>query len=172
MTRVVRLRGHLAARDRGLYLRLSLPADSARALRNLCIVITHAGGATATLAAVVLPLALGLWRPSASWSAAASLVISHVVVQVIKRFVGRPRPDKPVGIDHPDQFSFPSGHATSSLAVALAYAVAFPSLTLPLVGFGILVGWSRVALGVHYPGDVVAGQLIAALTVLSVTRLH
>lgn len=169
MSRVVRLIGQLSERDRGLYLRWSLTTDSARAMLDLWIVITHAGGATVSLAAVTLPLVLGPWDRSASWSAAASLAISHLVVQVIKRFVGRPRPDKPVGIDHPDRFSFPSGHATSSLAVTLAYAVAFPSLAIPLIGFGLLVGWSRVALGVHYPGDVIAGQLIAAITVLGVT---
>ena len=140
-------------------------------MRDAWLAITHAGGAIASIASVVVPIWLGLWDRSASWSAAASLAISHVVVQVIKRLVGRPRPDKPVGIDHPDRFSFPSGHATSSLAVTLAYSVAFPHLAAPLVGFGMLVGWSRVALGVHYPGDVVAGQLIASLTVLGVTLL-
>ncbi len=172
MTFVPRLIGHLSARDRGLYARWVLRADSARATRDAWIVITHAGGATVTILAAALPLVLAPGDQALRWTAAASLAISHVAVQAIKRFVGRPRPDRPVGIDHPDRFSFPSGHATSSLAVALAYAVAFPPLAVPLVGFGMLVGWSRVALGVHYPGDVVAGQLIAALTVLAVTTLH
>lgn len=171
MTFVLRLLGQLSDRDRGLYARWSLSPESHRVLRDAWLAITHAGGALVSMASVVLPLWLGFWDRSASWSAAASLAISHVVVQVIKRLVGRPRPDKPVGIDHPDRFSFPSGHATSSLAVTLAYSVAFPHLAAPLVGFGMLVGWSRVALGVHYPGDVVAGQLIASLTVLGVTLL-
>ena len=71
----------------------------------------------------------------------------------------------------PDRFSFLSGHAIASLAVALSYGVGFPPLAAPLVGLGLLVGWSRVVLGVHYPGDVLAGQLIAAVTVLSVTLI-
>ena len=65
------------------------------------------------------------------------------------------------------RFSFPSGHSASSFAIALSYAIAFPSLAVPLVGLGLLVGMSRVALGVHYPGDVLAGQTIAALMVLA-----
>lgn len=169
MTRVLRLIDHLSERDRGLYARWSLTEDSTRVIRDMWILITHAGGAAVSIAAVTLPLWLRPWERSVTWVAAASLVISHLVVQVIKRFVGRPRPDKPVGIAHPDRFSFPSGHATSSLAVTLAYGVAFPHVAVPLVGFGLLVGWSRVALGVHYPGDVLAGQLIASATVLGVS---
>lgn len=171
MTRVLRLIGHLSERDRGLYRRWSLSEDSTRVVREMWILITHAGGSTASIAAVALPLWLQPWDRSVTWGAAASLVVSHLIVQVIKRTVGRPRPDKPVGIGHPDRFSFPSGHATSSLAVTLAYAVAFPHLTVPLVGFGLLVGWSRVVLGVHYPGDVLAGQVIASATVLGVSLL-
>ncbi|MEZ4412189.1 MAG: phosphatase PAP2 family protein [Gemmatimonadales bacterium] len=171
MTRVLRVIGQLSERDRGLYLRWSLSKDSARALRETWILITHAGGTTVSIAAVALPLWLRPWDRSVTWVAAASLAISHLAVQVIKRFVGRPRPSKPIGIDHPDRFSFPSGHATSSLAVTLAYAVAFPHFAVPLVGFGLLVGWSRVALGVHYPGDVLAGQVIASATVLGVSLI-
>lgn len=171
MTIVPRIIGHLAAHDRGLYARWALRDDAALPLRRGWVVLTHAGGATATIGAVLLPLWFTPWPRAVSWRAAASLAISHIVVQIIKRFVGRPRPDRPISIACPDQFSFPSGHATSSLAVALAYGIAFPPVAAPLVAFGLMVGWSRVALGVHYPGDVVAGQLIAALTVLAVTLL-
>jgi undecaprenyl-diphosphatase len=171
VTFVPRLIGHLSAHDRGLYDRWALGEDTARLTRRAWIAITHAGGATATILAALLPFCLPHGDRSAGRMAAASLAISHLIVQVIKRRVSRPRPDRSLGVPHPDRFSFPSGHATSSLAVALAYAAAFPQFAVPLVGFGLLVGWSRVALGVHYPGDVLAGQLIASLTVLGVTLL-
>lgn len=166
MTVVVRLIGALSEHDRGLYSRWALREGSARTLRLSWTLLTHAGGAGATIAAVLAPLAFHWWDRSATWLAATSLGLSHLAVQIIKRSVGRPRPDARAGIEAPDRFSFPSGHATAGLAVTLAYAVAFPPLAVPLVSFGLLVGWSRVVLGVHYPGDVVAGQLIAALTVL------
>jgi undecaprenyl-diphosphatase len=73
--------------------------------------------------------------------------------------------------DHPDRFSFPSGHACASMAVALAYGLAFPALAVPLVALATIVGFSRVCLGVHYPGDVLIGQLIAAGTALGVWLL-
>lgn len=171
MTFVPRLIGQLSEQDRDLYARWSLRQDSALAVRRGWLVVTHAGGATASIGAVVVPLLLTPWPRSISWRVGLCLSASHLVVQVIKRFVGRPRPEGLADIAFPDRFSFPSGHATSSLAVALAYGIAFPTLALPLISFGLVVGWSRVALGVHYPGDVLAGQLIAVLTILAATLL-
>ena len=47
------------------------------------------------------------------------------------------------------------------MAVAVGLAAAMPSLTIPLLVVALLVGFSRVMLGVHYPGDVVVEQAIA-----------
>jgi undecaprenyl-diphosphatase len=50
------------------------------------------------------------------------------------------------------------------MSVAFAYAVAYPAFAAPIVIVAMLVGLSRVALGVHYPGDVLAGQFLALAT--------
>ncbi|HET6837356.1 MAG TPA: phosphatase PAP2 family protein [Gemmatimonadales bacterium] len=96
------------------------------------------------------------------------MVLSHLIVQLIKRTVSRARPstvDRLVSlVAEPDRFSFPSGHATASMSVALVYGAAFPAWSLPLLLLAVVVGFSRVRLRVHYPSDVLVGQLIAAVT--------
>jgi len=102
---------------------------------------------------------------------AFSLAFSFLLSQVLKRFFSRTRPDLPVGINSliqaPDRFSFPSGHATGSLSIALPLALVFPlPLGLLVLGLGMAVGLTRCYLGVHYPGDVLAGWGLAVLAVL------
>ncbi len=102
--------------------------------------------------------------------AAFSLAFSHLLVQVLKRSFSRSRPSLPVGmaslIQPPDRFSFPSGHAAAGLSVALPLALAFPlPVALLILGLGVVVGLSRCYLGVHYPGDVLAGWALAAFSV-------
>jgi undecaprenyl-diphosphatase len=165
MTVAVRLARLLDTHDRGLLARMALDEGVGPRRRRGWIVVTHAGGAVVTISSVVVPLTTDLWSQAISARAAVSLTASHLLVQLLKRRVNRARPDTTAHIPCPDCFSFPSGHATAALAVALSYALAAPMLAVPLVGFALIVGWSRVKLGVHYPGDVIMGQLIAVATV-------
>ncbi len=100
------------------------------------------------------------------------LLASHVLVQLMKRRVCRRRPRLPVGlaflIEPEDRFSFPSGHATGALSVALPIAVALDGVLGPLVlVLGLAVGVSRCYLGVHYPGDVLVGWSLASIAYLA-----
>jgi undecaprenyl-diphosphatase len=131
-------------------------------------IVTHLGGAPVTIATSVTCLSLaGVWREAGA-RALLVLVLSHLIVQAVKRTVGRPRPSRGTNavtlIGEPDHFSFPSGHAAAAMSVALGLTTAVPQATPALAIGAVLVGFSRVALAVHYPGDVVAGQMIALAT--------
>lgn len=147
---------------------------SARRLwRVTWTVVTHLGGFTCSVAAALLPFLLADGElQTAARHALGALVVSHLLVQVMKRTISRPRPSlrdaATALVVEPDRFSFPSGHACAAMAVCFAYAQAFPAFGAPLIAIAALVGASRVFLGVHYPGDVAIGQLIAVLTALLV----
>jgi undecaprenyl-diphosphatase len=131
--------------------------------------VTHLGDAAVTVGITLALMLSAVPRAAATGRRAAfALVASHLVVQLVKRTVTRARPRMPTGVlalvNPPDRFSFPSGHAASSLSVALPLALAAGGIVgAAMVAVATVVGLSRCYLGVHYPGDVLAGWLLALL---------
>jgi undecaprenyl-diphosphatase len=165
----------LGAHDRALRMRCAISPAAPRASLFAWTIITHLGGTGPSLLAASLPLVACCALYQASRLALMTLVLSHLLVQAAKRTVIRDRPAKAEGcvnqVREPDCFSFPSGHAAASMSVALAYGTTFPAWAAPLLLLAAAVGFSRVRLGVHYPSDVLVGQLIAAVTGASLVLL-
>jgi len=74
-------------------------------------------------------------------------------------------------VDTPATYSFPSGHATVSFACATVLALAVPRLSLPLFTLAVLISFSRVYVGVHYPFDVLAGAVLGIAIAIALRTL-
>lgn len=115
-----------------------------------------AGGALAA-AALDRPRR-GRWLIAAAVGPLAVGVNFAVKLAVRRR---RPRLDGlPPLAGAPTELSFPSAHATSSVAAAIAMARIAPGARAPLYGLAALICLTRPYLGMHYPSDVLAGAAL------------
>jgi undecaprenyl-diphosphatase len=130
--------------------------------------------ATVTLWFVSRPPGVSRWR-LASVSALVASALALVANQAISHVWDRPRPfTTHVGATHllsapsPDP-SFPSDHAAAAFAIAFCVLAFSRWAGVGFLAAATLIGLSRIALGLHYPSDVIAGLLVgwgAALVVV------
>ena len=104
-------------------------------------------------------------RRVAVYTAVLTALLSLLAVQVIQHFYVHQRPfvtrsDVTLLISHGKDASFPSEHAAVAFALAGGIAAYRLRFGVVLIVLATLVGFSRIYVGVHYPGDVVAGALL------------
>lgn len=98
----------------------------------------------------------------------AAVALPGIFVMLVKFVVGRARPyTGEIGFfpftPGSAHASWPSGHTTTAFGFAVAIGLAFPALRWPLLAIAALVGYSRMALEMHYLGDVIMGATIGTL---------
>ncbi|MDE3111538.1 MAG: phosphatase PAP2 family protein, partial [Chloroflexota bacterium] len=96
---------------------------------------------------------------------ALGLVPAWIVADALKLVFRRPRPfDALPGvvtlIARPSDLSFPSGDTAAAFGAAVALGFALPRLRWPAIVIAAGIALARVAVGVHYPGDVLGGALL------------
>jgi undecaprenyl-diphosphatase len=86
---------------------------------------------------------------------------------ILKNVIRRDRPCQRLGfksvVTPLDKFGFPSGHAAAAFVFATVMAHVYPSVALFTYVVAMLIGLSRVVLGVHYPADIVAGAVVGVV---------
>ena len=116
-------------------------------------------------AAVPLLIGLARGRPRVAVAAGAMMLGANATTQLFKPLLAEPRP---TALLHTQlsAASWPSGHATAAMSLALAFVLVSPSRLRPYVaalgaGFAAAVSYSFLSLGWHYPSDVLGGFLVA-----------
>jgi membrane-associated phospholipid phosphatase len=105
--------------------------------------------------------------PSGGLAALAAGTLATLAVTGLKDYFERARPPvadpslDTVGV-LPESTSFPSGHAATAFAAAVAVGLLYPRLRKPLLALAAAVALSRVYLGVHYVTDVAVGSALGA----------
>ena len=160
------LRQKMRTIDASLTAPLVLPEEP-RTARILALGLAHSGD----IPIWILLLACAWYFGDDPWKTRAiitfaGLVLVEIVVIGLKMVIRRQRPPGTEGMIYrkTDPFSFPSGHAAravllSLLALRLGPSAAFVAITL----WGPLMVLARIAIGIHYFLDVVAGALLGAL---------
>lgn len=134
---------------------------------------------TVVLVARRVPRSAVLIAPLSAAGAAA-------LITAVKLLIARPRPTIGDVVAVANGFSFPSGHSAQGVATygALAWVVAYLATRrrtqiaawLAAIAVALLIGLSRMYLGVHWLSDVIGGYVLAtcwlAVTVIAVTTTH
>ncbi|MFI6939399.1 phosphatase PAP2 family protein [Streptomyces sp. NPDC050418] len=101
----------------------------------------------------------GAWLRGTALTAGA-----HLASMGVKRLVRRPRPQAEPLVRTAGRHSFPSSHATSAAAAAVAYGALRPAGARLVPPLAAAMCVSRLVVGVHYPTDVAAGAALGAVT--------
>jgi undecaprenyl-diphosphatase len=164
--------------DRGLY--EALYAGHRPALAAVARVLTWLGEPTVLIGAGLLVAAWLSWRKHRPLALVLILVVlvGRALTEAQKYSIARVRPDLEPHLVVVRTSSFPSGHAASSMIFYLTLALVLTrhspwhrTAAAGAIVLSLLIGASRVMLGVHWPSDVIGGWAFGLLWVLLTVRL-
>lgn len=131
-----------------------------------------------TVIGVGAVIALAIKRKRRAALLLVMLFVGRMAVELHKLLSGTPRPPIAAEVLQDASLSFPSGHAANSMITYLAIALLLPipqryrpAAVIFAISLSIVIGLSRVILGVHWPSDVIGGWAFGLLWVVIFRRL-
>ncbi|MGA2884352.1 MAG: phosphatase PAP2 family protein [Halobacteriota archaeon] len=100
---------------------------------------------------------------------AVIFIITNAVGFGLKYAIARPRPSD-LGVKPEAEPSFPSAHTANAFAFATTLSSYHRKFTVAMFAWALLVGFSRIYLGLHYFTDVIGGAILGIIVSLVVTR--
>jgi undecaprenyl-diphosphatase len=139
---------------------------------DLLMVVFTVIGLSYVLVLLVVPL--WMWKlKERAFDVVILIVSSDIISEVLKHVFARPRPFEVLtdvhtlhwdGLTGASGFAFPSGHALRAFAIGVYFLYRMSGrVKLASLSTAVLIGISRIYLGLHWPTDVIAGAVIGAL---------
>ena len=171
--------GHLLVFEDAVYAAVAQLINPS--LTSIMLFVTDLGSGLTVSAVVVVLLLLPATRKTYGANTALASIIGGIAIFTLKELFARSRPQI-LELTAESDFALPSGHATISAVLFLTILfIAWHEFNKPLprglllglcICLPVIVGVSRVYLGVHYAGDVLAGWLLGAFIALLVNTVY
>ena len=153
-------------------------------------ILTHFGGFISLLIVLIVLIIYSWFKKYLTFRNILILTLfaflfCDIITVFLKNFVHEPRPfvsfsNVHLLINESDPNSFPSGHTCSTLSVIAVLVLNMKKLSKNhykiistfLIVFALIIGFSRIYVGVHYPADVLAGGIIGIVGALLIVKLN
>jgi undecaprenyl-diphosphatase len=139
-----------------------------QALTQTALAVSKSGDGYAQLVSPLLVWLSGsILAPTYALALAVAFSVERFSYYILKNSLKRLRPCDLTPSIHSlitasDKFSFPSGHTSAAFCLCVMTSLMFGGVSAVLFIWAAAVGLSRVIVGVHFPGDIVAGALLGS----------
>ncbi|MBI3754358.1 MAG: phosphatase PAP2 family protein [Deltaproteobacteria bacterium] len=160
---------YLAQLDRGIFSLLNTRLTTSFLDFFMPFITTKANFIGVIIFAWVIIFIAGKWKERKMLILVVVAVLtSDLIADTLKHLIHRVRPcnaltDVRILVGCTKSFSFPSGHATNVFASAVYLSYIYRRYAIVFFSMAVLVAYSRIYVGVHYPLDVMGGALVGSM---------
>ncbi len=157
--------------NKKIFLKMYNTAKSNKFIKEITIGVARVSSWVFFLVYALLILTLFLDKNDKLYMVIIIPMLTIAVNMLARKMLRRPRPFDELNIEpliyHSNAYSFPSNHCASALIIAASVYYVNPSSGMWVAVMAVVTGLSRIAAGIHYPIDVLAGYIVAIVFALA-----